>query len=103
MADGDKERIQSAFSAYSHIIDNDINISLDQTRHLHVAIAADSTFAYPLPEEDGSFDVDKVLDFLIRLGEVFDWKRYEYSTLGKCDDDGDYTKLRWYPFVICFS
>lgn len=100
MAEGDKERIQSAFSAYSHIIDNDINISLDQTRRLHVAIAADSTLAYPLPEEDGSFDVDKVLDFLIRLGEVFDWKRYEYSTLGKCDDDGDYTKLRWYAVIL---
>lgn len=100
MAADDKERIQSAFSAYSHIIDNDINISLDQTRRLHAAIAADSTFAYPLPEEDGSFDVDKVLDFLIRLGEIFDWKRYEYSTLGKCDDDGDYTKLRWYAVIL---
>ena len=48
MAEGDKERIQSAFSAYSHIIDNDINISLDQTRRLHVAIAADSnSYQYP--------------------------------------------------------
>lgn len=100
MADGDKERIRDAFSQHSAIIDNDINISLDQTRRLRAAIAADSTFAYPMPESDGSFNIDKVLDFLIRLGEIFDWKRYEFSTLGKCDEDGDYTKLRWYSVIL---
>ena len=84
-----RQRIK-AFSAQAPIIDNDINISLDQTRRLRAAIAADSTFAYPLPEADGTFSVDKALEFLIRLGDIFDWKRYEYSTLGKCDEDGDY-------------
>ena len=100
MKPGDKDRIRKAFSAQAPIIDNDINISLDQTRRLRAAIAADSTFAYPLPEADGTFSVDKALEFLIRLGDIFDWKRYEYSTLGKCDEDGDYTKLRWYAVIL---
>lgn len=100
MKDGDEDKIRSAFSAYTPIIDNDINISLDQTRKLRAAISADSSFAYPMPEPDGSFSIDKVLDFLIRLGEIFDWKRYEFSTLGKCDEDGDYTKLRWYAVIL---
>ena len=100
MKDGDEDKIRSAFSAYPPIIDNDINISLDQTRKLRAAISADSSFAYPMPEPDGSFSIDKVLDFLMRLGEIFDWKRYEFSTLGKCDEDGDYTKLRWYAVIL---
>lgn len=100
MKPGDKDRIRKAFSAQAPIIDNDINISLDQTRRLRAAIAADSTLAYPLPEADGTFSVDKALEFLIRLGDIFDWKRYEYSTLGKCDEDGDYTKLRWYAVIL---
>lgn len=100
MKDGDEDKIRSAFSAYTPIIDNDINISLDQTWKLRTAISADISFAYPIPEPDGSFSVDKVLDFLVRLGEIFDWKRYEFSTLGKCDEDGDYTKLRWYSVIL---
>ena len=55
---------------------------------------------YPPHNADGSFDPDVVRDFLIRLGEIFDWKRYEYNTLGKCDEDGDYTKLRWYSVIL---
>ena len=100
MKDGDEEKIKNIFSQYTPIIDSDINISLDQTRKLRAAISADSTFAYPLPEPNGSFNVDEVFGFLIRLGDIFDWKRYEYSTLGKCDEDGDYTKLRWYAVIL---
>lgn len=100
MKPGDRDKIRSAFSTHATIIDNDINISLDQTRRLRAAIAADSTLAYPFPEPDGSFSADKTLDFLIRLGDIFDWKRYEFSTLGKCDEDGDYTKLRWYAVIL---
>lgn len=100
MKPGDKDKIKRVFSAQAPIIDNDINISLDQTRKLWAAIAADSTFAYPLPESDGTFSVDKAYEFLIRLGDIFDWKRYEYSTLGKCDEDGEYTKLRWYAVIL---
>lgn len=100
MKPGDRDKIRSAFSTHATIIDNDINISLDQTRRLRAAIASDSTLAYPFPEPDGSFSADKTLDFLIRLGDIFDWKRYEFSTLGKCDEDGDYTKLRWYAVIL---
>ncbi len=100
MQPGDEEQIKEAFAEDSQIIDNDINISLDQTKHLHAALLADSTFVYPKPDENGRFNIDEVRDFLIRLGEVFSWKRYEFNTLGKCDEDGEYTKLRWYSVIL---
>ncbi len=90
---GDEQTIRDKFKANAHLIDNDINISIDQTKRLQAAIRADATLKYPPHNADGSFDPDVVRDFLIRLGEIFDWKRYEYNTLGKCDEDGDYTKL----------
>ena len=47
-------------------------LTSNQTRRLCAAIAADSTFAYPLPEADGAFRVAAALEFLIRLGDFFD-------------------------------
>ncbi len=100
MEPGDEEKIKKAFSEDSKIIDNDINISLDQTKAIHDAIIADSTFVYPEPDENGRFNNNEVLKFLIRLGDVFSWKRYEFNTLGKCDEDGNYTKLKWYTVIL---
>lgn len=96
----DEQKIRRLFTHDANLIDNDINISIDQTKRLRAAIEADETLKYPPHNPDGSFDTDVVLDFLIRLGEIFDWKKYEYNTLGKCDEDGDYTKLRWYAVIL---
>ena len=87
---GDEQKIRQQFAQNAHLIDNDINISIDQTRRLQAAIRADDTLKYPPHNDDGSFDPDVVRDFLIRLGDIFDWKKYEFNTLGKCDEDGDY-------------
>lgn len=97
---GDEQKIRQQFAQNAHLIDNDINISIDQTRRLQAAIRADDTLKYPPHNDDGSFDPDVVRDFLIRLGDIFDWKKYEFNTLGKCDEDGDYTKLRWYAVIL---
>ena len=81
MKPGDKDRIRKAFSAQAPIIDNDINISLDQTRRLRAAIAADSTFAYPLPEADGTFSIDKAC--------IYNNKTYKstYRAIVSVDED----------------
>ncbi len=41
-----------------------------------------------------------VVDFLSRLGDVFNWKKYEYSTLGKVNENGDYSRLGWYATIL---
>lgn len=100
MEPGDEQLIRERFSDNAHLIDHDINISLDQTKRLRAALLADDTLKYPSHNADGTFDTSVVRDFLIRLGDIFDWKRYEFNTLGKCDEDGDYTKLRWYSVIL---
>ena len=100
MQPGDEDLIRQKFSQYVPLIDSDINISIDQTRRLRAALRADDTLKFPDHTPGTPFDVEVVRDFLIRLGEIFDWKRYEYNTLGKCDGDGDYTKLRWYAVIL---
>ncbi len=100
MKPGDEDIIRRNFSQYRPLIDNDINISIDQTKRLRAALMADDNLKFPDHTPGTPFDVDAVRDFLIRLGDIFDWKRYEYNTLGKCDEDGDYTKLRWYAVIL---
>ena len=70
MADGDKERIRDAFSQHSAIIDNDINISLDQTRRLRAAIAADSTLLILCPSRTAALTLTRCLI------SSFAWERY---------------------------
>ena len=78
-------------------IDNDINISVDQTKKLAKAIREGSHF----PEaENGYFSHKMVYKFLDELRQIFDWDRYEYSTLGKKDKDGEYRMLSWYAVIL---
>lgn len=90
-------KIREAFSNNKKYIDNDINVSADQTRRLAKAIQDGAHF----PEiKDGKFPHKVVFDFLKELSDIFSWKRYEYATLGKTDENGDYTKLSWYAVVL---
>ena len=91
------ETIRNSFSSSRKYIDNDINVSSDQTRRLAQAIHNGSHF----PDvEDGKFHHGVVLAFLEELSGIFDWDRYEYSTLGKKDDDGRHSKLSWYAVIL---
>ena len=95
-----EEKIRAAFAESSEMIDSDINVSLDQTRRLRAAIFADPELSYPKPNENGYFDHGEVVDFLRRLGDIFNWKKYEYSSLGKTNEAGDYTRLGWYATIL---
>lgn len=93
-------KIRATFAESAEMIDRDINVSLDQTRRLRAAIIADSEFTYPKPDENGYFSHGEVVDFLCRLGDIFNWRKYEYSSLGKTNDVGDYTRLGWYTTIL---
>lgn len=96
----DEAKIRTTFAESSEMIDSDINVSLDQTKRLRAAIAADPEFTYPKPDANGYFDHDEVVDFLRRLGDIFNWKKYEYSSLGKINDAGNYSRLGWYTTIL---
>ena len=93
-------QIRASFAESSEMIDSDINVSLDQTKRLRAAIYVDPELAYPQPDENGYFDHNEVVDFLRRLGDIFNWKKYEYSSLGKTNAAGDYTRLGWYATIL---
>lgn len=93
-------QIRASFAESSEMIDSDINVSLDQTKRLRAAIYVDPELAYPQPDENGYFDHNEVVDFLRRLGDIFNWKNYEYSSLGKTNAAGDYTRLGWYAAIL---
>jgi superfamily II DNA/RNA helicase len=96
----DENIVRSTFSENAKLLDNDINISLDQTKRLRAAIIMDPEFSYPKPDKNGYFVHGDVVDFLSRLGDVFNWKKYEYSTLGKVNENGDYSRLGWYATIL---
>lgn len=70
-----------------------INTSVDQTKRLIMAIKNDG-LCYP-KVKDGYFRHDVVLEFLKKLSNVFQWKIYESSTLGKD------SLLSWYAVILC--
>lgn len=90
-------KIKQSFEKNKKYIDNDINISADQTRRLAKAIKNGCHFPEP---QNGYFSHKLVYDFLNELRVIFNWDKYEYSTLGKKDKNGNYSKLSWYAVIL---
>ncbi len=105
LSPGAEEVIRHKFQKQKRYLDHDINISPDQTARLEKAIRGG--LRYPVFEgkwkkPDRNFcDYDLVFPFLKRLAGIFCWQRYEHDTLGKTDNRGNYTKLRWYATLLC--
>ncbi|AQW61915.1 helicase [Dehalococcoides mccartyi] len=97
MADGDEGKIKAAFADTIAVPDDDINVSVDQAKHLTAAIY--SGLAYPQKSGDG-FDYDDVVAFLEKLCRIFKWDKYEMSTLGKTNELGQHPLLRWYAVIL---
>ena len=90
LSDENLLKIKNLYDNSKNYIDNDINISVEQTKKLAKAIRDGSHF----PEaENGYFSHKMVYTFLKELRQIFDWDRYEYSTLGKKDKNGEYSML----------
>ena len=93
LTDEDERNIRAKFKNTETVPDDDINTSVDQTKRLIIAIKRDN-LRYP-DVKDGFFKHDVVLAFLRKLSDVFQWRIYESSTLGKD------TLLSWYAVILC--
>lgn len=92
-----EEIIRQQFEGQRNFIDNDINISADQTRRLAAAIRNGTKY----PEvKDGKFNHGVVLRFLEELSRIFNWDKYEFKTLGKRNRAGEHAKLSWYAVIL---
>lgn len=97
MKDGAEATIRTIFNDPVALPDDDINVSVDQAKTLTAAIAYG--LSYPTMV-DGTFDYDQVVVFLEKLCKIFNWRKYESSTLGKTNELGQHPLLRWYAVVL---
>ena len=92
----DEAAIAAAFAGREHSLDDDINLSLDQTERLAREIRS-GRLHYPAIRIGGN----ELRSFLERLCDIFKWETYEYDTLGfQNKSSGAHTKLSHYAFVL---
>lgn len=96
LSPADEETIKSKLKKNGFILDDDINISSDQTAALSRAIH--EGLQYP-QQKNGHFRYDDVMEFLEKLCSIFKWEQYEFSTLGKVTN-GEHKKLSWYGVLL---
>lgn len=96
----DEAAIVVAFAGREHSLDDDINLSLDQTERLAREIRS-GRLHYPAIRIGGKADYNELRNFLERLCDIFKWETYEYDTLGfRNKSSGAHTKLSHYAFVL---
>ena len=96
----DEAAIAAAFAGREHSLDDDINLSLDQTERLAREIRS-GRLHYPAIRIGGKADYNELRNFLERLCDIFKWETYEYDTLGfRNKSSGAHTKLSHYAFVL---
>lgn len=77
----DEQQIREAFNKHKDMLDDDINISLDQT--VGIVEAIKNGLCYPELDENGYISHNELLSFLKKLSNIFKWRRYERATIGK--------------------
>ncbi|MDZ5508126.1 DEAD/DEAH box helicase [Enterococcus cecorum] len=87
----DEVAIREKFKESPTLPDDDINISVDQTKKLIIAIKQGLTY----PPCNGGFVYADVIEFFNKLSNIFDWPIYEKSTLGS------ESKRKWYAVILC--
>jgi hypothetical protein len=97
LPDDTEERIKAAFKKKEAEPDDDINVSVDQTNNLTVAIA--KGLKYPALDAEGNVNYDSLMYFLEQICGIFKWEKYEQGTLGNVKD-GIHGKLRWYAVIL---
>ena len=96
----DEAAIAAAFAGREHSLDDDINLSLDQTERLAREIRS-GRLHYPAIRIGSKADYNELRSFLERLCDIFKWETYEYDTLGfQNKSSGAHTKLSHYAFVL---
>src|SRR5699024_5618608 len=77
-------------------IDEDINVSLDQSVTIRGMISAGEIF--PTVTANGP-KYTETLEFLEKLAVAYNWDQYERNDLGK-KTNGEYRQLRWYTVIL---
>lgn len=97
--EGDAEnQIKVVFKNKDVEPDDDINVSVDQTNNLTIAIT--KGLKYPSLDENGNVNYDTLIRFLEQLCRLFKWEIYEKSTLGFIGKDNTHGRLRWYTVIL---
>lgn len=104
LSDDIEEKIRSAFDSKKDRMDDDINISVDQTETLAQAIA--DGLEYPKLDfsvENGRpyISHENLMIFLNQLCDIFKWEKYEFSTIGALSKKtGERSKLGHYAVIL---
>lgn len=98
LKEGYEERIRYIFTTNGTTPDDDITVSVDQTKNLTIAIA--NGLQYPPLNVNGNIDYQTLVDFLETLSSLFKWELYEPKTLGSISSDGSRSILRWYAVIL---
>jgi hypothetical protein len=93
-----EDKIREVFVDHDNRIDNDINISIDQTVRLSKEIA--KGLHYTTIGDNGYIDRDELIDFLEKLCKIFAWDKNEPENLGRRDKNGRHSNLRWYAVIL---
>jgi hypothetical protein len=72
--------------------DDDINMSVDQTKSLYGAIA--NGLSYPPLTPERKADYSTLMAFLMELSRVFNWAKYDSESIGNNN------RLKWYAVVL---
>lgn len=99
LSEGTESKIKTVFAKNESKPDDDINVSVDQTENLTVAIIGG--LSYPsIDEETGYVDYNELIHFLERLCDIFKWETYERNSIGHVSKQGTHGKLRWYGVLL---
>lgn len=89
-------------SKYNSGIENDINFSSDQSDNLTTIIKSEG-FTYPEPILDGKLNVKGTLDLLKKMADIYKWKIYEKSDLGKINEaNNELINLPDYTYLLLY-
>lgn len=78
--------------------DDDINVSIDQTTNLVAAIAGG--LKYPSYNQETGADYTETVQFMEKLCKIFKWEKYERTTLGHKNKNGNFGQLAWYVVIL---
>jgi hypothetical protein len=92
LTDDIEEKIRVAFKKTESEPDDDINISIDQTKSLYGAIA--NSLEYPALTAERNADYNTLLPFLQQLSSIFNWRKYDSETIGNNN------RLKWYAVIL---
>lgn len=95
ITDRNKTIIKSQFS--SSKTSDDITVSYDQMENLREAIA--DGLEYP-KFNNGRYDFEEVVEFMVKLKKIFRWDIYEKKTVGKKGIKSDNSPLYWYSLLL---